>query len=265
LDWCEANYQFSPYVAEMANTVSSSYNVLISVIGYLSVAKELLPKRYALGYLGVGLVGVGSFLFHATLLFEAQLADELPMIYVGSMCLFICFDDEPGYGVKSLRSRLLIVLLILFDVLFSWSYYVYRNPVYHQVVFASLVLTTAVRITYILNWSDAAQRIPPAAKKTISELFGTGSVLFVLGFLIWNLDNIFCDFLTEKKLYVGWPFAFLLEGHSWWHILTGAGAYFKFTGIQYATLCIKDDPAGYYLGWDHGLPHIKRVSTKKVD
>jgi len=70
---------------------------------------------------GIVLVGIGSFLFHATLLYEAQLADELPMIYVGSISLFIVFDDEPGYGLQSWRSKILIALLLLFDILFTWS------------------------------------------------------------------------------------------------------------------------------------------------
>lgn len=70
---------------------------------------------------GVALVGFGSFLFHATLLFEAQLADELPMIYVGSMGLFLLFDNKPGYGLHTLRTKSLIALLALFDVLFTWS------------------------------------------------------------------------------------------------------------------------------------------------
>ena len=70
---------------------------------------------------GVGLVGLGSFFFHATLLFEAQLADELPMIYVGSLSLFLLFDNKPGFGLHSTRSKMLMVLLALFDVLFTWS------------------------------------------------------------------------------------------------------------------------------------------------
>jgi dihydroceramidase len=64
---------------------------------------------------------LGSFLFHATLLFEAQLADELPMIYVGAMSLFLLFDNKPGYGLHTLRTKSLIALLAIFNVLFTWS------------------------------------------------------------------------------------------------------------------------------------------------
>lgn len=66
-------------------------------------------------------MGIGSFAFHATLLFQAQLADELPMIYVGSMSLWLLFDIEPGFDLKSSRTRLLVALLALFDVLFTLS------------------------------------------------------------------------------------------------------------------------------------------------
>ena len=33
---------------------------------------------------GIAGIGVGSFLFHATLKYEAQLLDELPMIYTSA-------------------------------------------------------------------------------------------------------------------------------------------------------------------------------------
>ena len=89
---------------------------------------------------------------------------------------------------------------------------VYRNPVYHQIVFASLIIVTTLRITYILQLSDASQRIPAKAKKTITHFFSTGAALFALGFLIWNIDNIFCHTLTIWKVSIGWPIAFLLEG-----------------------------------------------------
>ena len=122
---------------------------------------------------------------------------------------------------------------------------VYRNPVYHQIVFASLVIVTALRITYILRLSDVSHCIPAKAKKTITHFFSAGAAMFILGFLIWNVDNIFCHTLTMWKLNIGWPLAFLLEGevclvnlfmlfnfrvigHSWWHVLTVCPFFFIF-------------------------------------
>ncbi|KAF5385401.1 hypothetical protein D9615_001244 [Tricholomella constricta] len=228
-----ANYQFSYYIAEMANSFSNVFTIALAVCGGLAAARQSLPSRYVAGYAGIALVGIGSFAFHATLLFQAQLADELPMIYVGSMGLWFLFDDQPGFGVKTARTKLLITLLVIFDVLFTWSYMVYRNPVYHQVVFATIVLTSAARVTYLLKWSERTLDIPDKTKATIGKLFSRGAAMFAFGFLIWNLDNIFCDTLTHWKVSIGWPRAFLLEGHSWWHILTGAGTYYMFIGIQY--------------------------------
>ncbi|KAG5342044.1 hypothetical protein C0989_005724 [Termitomyces sp. Mn162] len=192
LDWCEANYQFSYYIAEVANSFSNLFTIALAICGVVAAASQSLPTRYVAGYMGIALVGFGSFAFHATLLLEAQLADELPMIYVGSMSLWFLFDDRPGYGVKSSRT--------------------YRNPVYHQIVFASIVFTTVARVTYLLKWSDRTSDIPDKVISTIGKLFSSGAAMFALGFLIWNLDNIFCDTLTSWKVAVGWPRAFLLEG-----------------------------------------------------
>ncbi|KAF9055927.1 ceramidase [Panaeolus papilionaceus] len=265
LDWCELNHQFSPYIAEMANSFSNLFTIALALIGYREATRENLPKRYGLGYLGVALVGLGSFFFHATLLFEAQLADELPMIYVGSMSLWLLFDNKPGFSMNNPRTQMLSAAIVLFNVAFTWSYIVNRNPIYHQAVFASIIVATAVRVTYILRYcSWTAPFIPAKKKATIGGFFSTGIALFAFGFAVWNVDNVFCGKLLDWKINVGWPLAFFMEGHSWWHVLTGLGTYYMFIGIQYVTLCTKDDPAKYTVEYRYYLPHVTRLSAAKT-
>lgn len=93
----------------------------------------------------------------------------------------------------------------------SWFY---RNPIYHQVVFATILILNTARGAYILKWSDAADRIPRRVKSDVNHLLWTGVGNFSFGFLLWNLDTIFCDNLTTAKLLIGWPAAFFLEGLS---------------------------------------------------
>ena len=97
---------------------------------------------------------------------------------------------------------------------------IYRNPVFHQVVFATIMFTNVFRTTYILRTSPYKQLIPDHDKKTVTRLFSLGAATFLFGFFVWNLDNIFCHNITGWKHSLGWPGAFLLEGHSWWHVLT---------------------------------------------
>ncbi|KAJ7786640.1 ceramidase [Mycena metata] len=233
IDWCEANYQFSYYIAEMANSFSNLVTIMLAAYGGYLSANEHLPYRFILGYIGIGLVGLGSFWFHATLLFQAQLADELPMIYVTTTTLWLLFDQDYGFTFESKRTRLLTVVAGAFNVLFTWSYYINRNPVYHQFVFGILMLSISFRIYYLLTRSTVGKRIPADKRAAILNLFTLGFAQFLFGFIIWNLDNIFCDTLTRWKVSIGWPLAFLLEGHSWWHVFTATGTYFKFICIQY--------------------------------
>jgi len=160
LDWCEANYQFSHYVAEISNTFSNLFFVYISLYGAVLSSRESLPARYLVGFAGCALVGLGSIFFHATLLYEAQLADELPMIYVASFFLAVLLESEPGFGFKSTYSKFLVAAIVIFDVVFTASYFVYRKPVYHQCVFATIMFTSLSREAYLLIWSEASRTIP---------------------------------------------------------------------------------------------------------
>ncbi|CAL1694432.1 unnamed protein product [Somion occarium] len=279
LDWCEANYQFSKYIAETANTWSNIVTVGLALYGARQVQEAKLPLRYVAGYTGFALIGLGSMIFHATLLYSAQLADELPMIYVATYCSAILFDTEPGWGADNVRTLFLVSAYFLFNILFTWSYSVFRNPVYHQVFFAIVMFTNAFRTAYLLKFSEVGSRIPEAKKVSIARVFSSGAAIFFFGFFVWNLDNIFCSTITHWKHAIGWPAAFLLEGHSWWHVFTATGTYLMIVGntcksrrnwlvLSYAyfcldlTLCIKDDHSKYALEYRLGLPKLVRPKAK---
>ncbi|KAI5122368.1 hypothetical protein M0805_004125 [Coniferiporia weirii] len=268
LDFCEANYHISHYVAEMANTLSNFVTVGLAIYGAHAIWAQGLPSRYLFGFLSLAVVGIGSFAFHATLLHAAQLSDELPMVYTASCSMFILFDtsrDAANFDIRgNKKSQRLLLGVILFDIAFSYSYWLYRNPIYHQVVFASIMIVISARGAWLLHWSEASVRFRQETKKTIANLYNAGAGAFVLGFAIWNLDNFFCDTLSEWKAFLGWPAAFLLEGHSWWHILTALGSYLMWTGTICETLCIKDTPDKYTVVYDWGyIPLIERLPVKK--
>ncbi|EMD32564.1 hypothetical protein CERSUDRAFT_68585 [Gelatoporia subvermispora B] len=264
LDWCEANYQFSRYIAEAANTFSNLFTIGLALYGAVQAQSQGLPKRYLTGYTGFALVGLGSFIFHATLLFEAQLADELPMVYVASYCSVILFDTQRGFSWRNSNAIPLFLGYFLFNALFTWSYYLSRNPIYHQVVFATIMFTNVFRTAHLLRDREIAERLPDAEKESIARVFTTGVLLFILGFAVWNLDNIFCSTVTVWKHALGWPAAFLLEGHSWWHIFTATGTYLMVIGNICDTLCIKDDYRNFALAYSFGVPRIQRVHKEKA-
>ncbi|KAL0629692.1 Alkaline ceramidase 3 [Plecturocebus cupreus] len=49
--------------------------------------------------------------------------------------------------------------------------------------------------------------------------------IFLLGFLFWNIDNIFCDSLRDFRKKVPPIIGITTQFHAWWHILTGLGSY----------------------------------------
>ena len=73
------------------------------------------------------------------------------------------------------------------------------------------MVCTAIRTLYLIR-SDISKDVPPTVKRKISKIYQTGLLTFLTGFAIWNVDNVYCNTLTEWKRAVGWPIAFLLEG-----------------------------------------------------
>lgn len=94
------------------------------------------------------------------------------------------------------------------------------NPIYHQIAFAFILLTTVGRNIYLIQRLPDNHWAKPAVKRTMFK----GVVTFALAFVIWNIDNICCDQLRKARERLG-VWGFVLEGHAYWHFGTGYGTF----------------------------------------
>ena len=116
VDWCEPNGAVVPFVAEFVNAATSVFMMALAAAA-LWRGRDLEP-RFRLGLAGTVLVGLGSAMFHATLLRWAQAADELPMVGLGLTCAWTLSQRRAGPGA----GRPLGFGLLAFGLLFAWAY-----------------------------------------------------------------------------------------------------------------------------------------------
>ncbi|KAI9619423.1 hypothetical protein H4Q26_014185 [Puccinia striiformis f. sp. tritici PST-130] len=237
----EANYAITRFIAEFTNTISN------------------------LIFVGIALVGIGSFLFHATLRYEWQLGDELPMIFAGAMSAYVTFDTGSPNLPRSRFVRCLPSLLIIYSSGVTAIYLWYPNPVFHQTAFAAISLITTSRSVYIsLSAPERTYREKKNKSDGIRYSLG-GTIMFIIGFLIWNIDNLYCDRISQLKEYLGTPWSFIIEGHAWWHLATGTGTYLNAVGTQLMSLSLKEGSEGFEIkrGGIFGLcPYVARISSR---
>jgi len=82
------------YFAEFYNALSSIPIFLFGVFGLWKLKYSFPEKRFALAFLAIAIVGIGSFLFHGTLRYWAQWLDELPMLYGNIVCCYIVIEHD---------------------------------------------------------------------------------------------------------------------------------------------------------------------------
>ncbi|KNZ64179.1 hypothetical protein VP01_1058g7 [Puccinia sorghi] len=241
IDWCEANYAITRFIAEFTNTLSN------------------------LVFVGIALVGVGSFLFHATLRYEWQLGDELPMIFCCAFITYVAFDTGSASLPRTRFVSYLPYILVIYSLGVSAIYLRYPNPVFHQVAYALIQTVATFRSAYTVRAAPEGTFREQKNKSDAIRYLLIGSVTFMTGFLIWNVDNLFCDRISHLKEYLGTPLSFILEGHAWWHLATGTGSYLIVVGLQLMSLSLKEGADGFEIrrAGPFGLcPYVARISIK---
>jgi hypothetical protein len=102
------------------------------------------------------------------------------------------------------------------------------NPIYHELAFASILLSSTARLLYLLHRLPATH----TSKSKIIKTLLTGIGFFAGGFVVWNIDNIFCDQLKAIRGVVGPHLGMLVQGHGYWHLGTSYGSYLIFVSAN---------------------------------
>lgn len=233
LDWCERNFEICNYIAEFWNTLSNLLMVVLALFGLYTVHKYKFETRFSICYLGLMVVGIGSWCFHATLLYSMQLLDELPMIYGTCVFVYCVLEDKrkPRFGLP------LIIGLALYAIIVTGVYLKIETAEFHQTAYGILVSIVIFKCAYHNINGDIKD-------PQVTRLFKLGLVSYLGGFALWNIDNFFCEYLRAARESLPFPFTGLLELHAWWHIGTGYGTYLYIVFNQYlrSALLYKENP-----------------------
>ncbi len=210
VDWCEANYVHSFYVAELFNTISSLAMTIAGVIG-LALHARLLERRFAVAYCMLALVGLGSAAFHASLRFELQMLDELPMLYLAIVMLYILLENRPARRFGAWFPLLLVAHAALVTYLCAFT----RGRLQFwafQLSFSSAEFLGLYLVYRLYRASGSAE---------LRRLFRAGFVFYGLALVLWFTDLRFCHVLQALARH-GIPNP---QFHAIWHVLVSVGFY----------------------------------------
>lgn len=192
-----------------------------------------------------------------------QLADELPMIYTTCIMAFATFS----YSRPRRLTVLIGVGLAALAAFITVYYHLSQNPVFHQVAYASLTCAVVFRGMYVMEAHlrpalKERSESPAHAEQIMKQMWSmatTGIVLFLVGFFIWNMDNIYCGHLRSLRSSVLLPWAVIFEGHGWWHIFTGLGAYYFIIWRVWLTRCLDGSEREFMLHWPSPFTSVPKV------
>lgn len=216
-----------------------------------------------------------------------QLVDELSMIYTTCLMFWATFSYSRPQPVQ-----LLLGILSGSLALFITGYYHYlQDPTFHQNAYAILTAVVLFRSVYVMELNirpyyrkrheerHKAQENMALSKsekaeerrkderdneilRTMWTMIAVGLSIFLGGFGIWTLDNIYCSKLRSWRHEVGQPWGFLLEGHGWWHLMTGIGAYFYIVWGIWLRHCLNGRQDEFEMVWPSILFSFPRVERR---
>ncbi|KAJ4290171.1 alkaline ceramidase ydc1 [Collariella sp. IMI 366227] len=130
-----------------------------------------------------------------------QLADELPMIYTVCIMAFATFSFR-----KPARTQALIAVGLVALAVFITVYYLYaKDPVFHQVAYGILTLSTVVRGFYVMERGlrpKLQQRNPADCDRHMREMYKLAVTAYHM--ILWRVWLNRCLDGSEKDFVLDW-------------------------------------------------------------
>lgn len=228
--------------------------------------------RFKLAFRTITVVGIGSFLFHATLLHHMQMLDELPMLYA-VLVLFFCLIESRFGPQPTWFPKLLTLHGILVTGLVAFTQGNLQFLCFHG-TFGSLEVATLYLIYRVYR---ARKTEYPDIKRT----YELGMGLYAVAVAVWFTDLNFC----EKYLLAWLPepmhswihqhpvFTHLASNvkepwivkdlylHAWWHTFVSMGLYLLSTVIMLDGLIVQGWKPKIEMRGGGWLPVVTVVGT----
>ncbi|KJR88122.1 uncharacterized protein SPSK_07973 [Sporothrix schenckii 1099-18] len=90
------------------------------------------------------------------------------------------------------------------------------------IAFATVLALIVLRGHYLFHWRVGA--FPPHKLADWRVRGRKALILLLVGYGLWNIDRELCAQLRSVRAKMGLPWAWLLELHGWWHVLTAISA-----------------------------------------
>jgi dihydroceramidase len=244
LDWCESNYAVCEYVAEFWNTVTNAVMIGLALFGAATALRAGAEARFAVSFLGLLVVGIGSWCFHGSLLYEMQLLDELPMLYTTAVFIYCVTLQDPKRRHAPALAAGLGILCAAVTIVYVWL----QTPLFHQVSYGSMVLYLTGRCVLLARRHHADH--------ALVRVITTAIVLFLVAWGLWNVDIHWCADLQAARARLG-TLGPLLELHGWWHVLTAYSSYLQVVFSCYVTMRACGRPIALAYVGPHGFfPYV---------
>lgn len=204
VDWCEANYTWSFYIAEFFNTITSLPAAFLAINSLYLTYKYGYGNRFFVINMLIAMVGIGSAAFHGSLLYTGQILDELPMVYTSLSVLYAVLEMESD---KNNKRKYLAPALVAFAVVFTGVYlYLPDFFIFFVIAFILSILTLVYLLSKIFRKADTL---------THQKAFILASMGFYIGgwLLFWIPEVLYCDRLQSFNF------------HSLWHVTSTLGAF----------------------------------------
>lgn len=245
--FCEPAYAYSPYIAELWNTLSSLAYCLAggAYLVELWKVRNFFPPGTIWKFILLGVsiiaIGIGSALLHGTQTWWGELADELSML-AGALSFLFCQEDLHPLTSGSRRFWFYGTACASVAVVTAMYLIIFIHGIFATLFAAMVGLSITIFSTSPLHSALAAAKFKLRVGKRLAESvygprFMLGTVLAVVGFATWTVDQT-CVRMQWRDTPLGWLYIF----HSAWHLLTAAGAWVFLNLILQVRVNMKSSP-----------------------
>jgi dihydroceramidase len=161
-------------------------------------------------------LGINSFIFHATMKHTTQYCDEIGMLILGGSLLQGVYTINQSPTVVKVMNMTIYAAVGVLSALYVRT----GNILHHVYSFNTMIGLVGVRTIYLIFSRNRSAH----ERNSLLKHYGKAVGILVVAYLLWQVDLEKCFELRKIREALGLPLAWILELHGWWHVLTALGA-----------------------------------------